>query len=66
MNMIGNYVFDGSTSASSADTNANSCLNIPSGADRISKINEPDGAGYSRASLDELYQQAVENNFTKE
>jgi len=66
MNMIGNHVFDGSTSTSSADTNANSCLNIPSSTDKVSKINEPDGAGYSRASLEELYQQAVENNFTKE
>ena len=47
----------------SIDVNSNNCICVPSGIDKLAKINEPDGAGRSRASLEELYQQSIENNF---
>ena len=45
------------------DINSNNPITVPSGSDRLSKINEPDGAGRSKASLQELYQQSIENTF---
>lgn len=47
------------------DTNSNNPIMVTSGADKLSKINEPDGAGRSKASLEELYQQQVEAKFPK-
>lgn len=45
------------------DINSNNPITVPSGSDRLSKINEPDGSGRSKASLQELYQQSIENTF---
>jgi hypothetical protein len=45
------------------DTNSNNPIQVVSGLDKLSKINEPDGAGRSKASLEELYLQQVEANF---
>jgi hypothetical protein len=48
------------------DTNSNNPIMVSAGADKMSKINEPDGAGRSKASLEELYQQAIESQFPKQ
>ena len=58
---LSNLIYEGD--ATTIDTNSNNPIQITSGADRLSKINEPDGAGRSKASLEELYQQAIETNF---
>jgi hypothetical protein len=60
---MNNLIFDMGTPA--IDTNSNNPIYSTAGADRISKINEPDGVGRSKASLEELYQQQVEASFPK-
>ena len=51
--------------AGKLETNPNNPLNVQAGQDKFSKIDEPDGAAHSRASLEELWQAVVEKNFQK-
>jgi hypothetical protein len=60
MNHLTNVVFE---AQGLIDMNSNNAISIPSGLDKLAKINEPDGAGRSKASLEELYQQSIEANF---
>ena len=50
---MNNLIFD--IDANVYDTNSNNPIMVTAGADKMSKINEPDGAGRSKASLEELY-----------
>jgi hypothetical protein len=61
LNHLTNVIFE--VAGSSIDTNSNNPIQVAAGLDRMSKINEPDGAGRSKASLEELYQQSIEANF---
>ena len=49
-NHLSNVIFEVNTQGT-VDTNSNNAITVPSGLDRLSKINEPDGAGRSKASL---------------
>lgn len=53
MNHMTNMIFD--LGMMVYDTNSNNPIMVSAGADKMSKINEPDGAGRSKASLEELY-----------
>jgi len=54
MNHLSNLIFE---AQGLLDINSNNPISVPSGLDKLAKINEPDGAGRSKASLEELYQQ---------
>ena len=45
--------------------NHNNAMNCPASKDSLSKIDEPEGAQRSRASLDQLWQEACERDFKK-
>lgn len=60
MQHLTNLIFEAS---GLIDINSNNAISICSGLDKLAKINEPDGAGRSKASLQELYQQSIESNF---
>lgn len=52
MNHLTNLIFE---TQGLLDLNSNNAISVPSGLDKLAKINEPDGAGRSKASLEELY-----------
>ncbi len=45
--------------------NHNNPINCPSGKDALNKIDEPEGAQRSRASLDSIWQEVIERSFEK-
>jgi len=63
LNHMTNLLFD--VDAKTCETNPNNPIQICCGNDRLAKINEPDGAGRSKASLEELYQLSIEALFQK-
>jgi hypothetical protein len=59
--VLNSHAFE--TDVGHVDMNHNNPMNCPASRDSLSKIDEPEGAQRSRASLDQLWQEACERDF---